>query len=517
MKKVVGGLIALVVVALVGVEVAWQVALSQAQDAGVRWVDSDWGLLSRTLHGVDRGAVSAERVELGHQEVVLHGARLDVAGLSQGASSGSAPSDGLPEIPVPVRVEELEIVWQDEVLATLSGTLHRGKGSLEGDDASAQVPGPLGERARAELDVPIDHEHLTGTVRVAALWSDEPSVILSSDDLVLEHRLLSSRPVALPPFSADLVGDPAALSGPFALGDLEGTLELRRGDETVVEVTLVEQPAEAAFRVFEDVIPELRWAHVDGVVEGTASYAHPSGDWALDPHVRDLRVSGAVNNLGELRSGTFTYAVRDADGDPVPRQAGEGTRDWVAEHQVSPHVFAAIVAAEDSAFFEHRGFSEESIREALAANIEAGSVVRGGSTLTQQLAKNLYLDGERTLERKLRELLIAVELDRALGKRRVLTLYVNVVEWGPEMWGLAQASDRYFLRKPEALPPNEAAFLAAILPNPREMYTDWYLRDRASSVRIDWILQNMADGGHFSDADARAWAETPLRFVPPPR
>ncbi|MCP4808706.1 MAG: transglycosylase domain-containing protein [Proteobacteria bacterium] len=516
-QRLVVGLIALVVLALAGVEGAWQLAFSRAEDAGVRWVDFDWGLLSRTLHGVDRGPVSAERVVIGRQEIVVHGARVELGGAAGGSGGGSGDTDALAEVPVPIRIDSLDVVYDDQVLVSLSGSMIRGEGSLDGDGASVQIPGPLGQKAVAELDVPVEHEHLSGTLRVAATWAEPPELALSSDDLVVEHPLLSTRAVALPRFEAALAGDPGQLEGTFLLGELEGLLTIERGDELRVAVELQQQSADAAFRVFEDIVPELRWAHVAGIVEGTASYSHPSGEWTLDPYVRDLAVSGAVNNLGELRGGVFTYAVRDADGDPVPRQTGEGTRDWVAQHQVSPHMFAAIVAAEDSAFFDHAGYSEESIREALVANIEAGGVARGGSTLTQQLAKNLYLDGERTLERKLRELLIAVELDRALGKSRILTLYVNVVEWGPEMWGLSQASDRYFLRKPETIPPNEAAFLAAILPNPREMYTDWYLRDRASGVRIDWILQNMADGGHFSDGDARMWAEKPLIFVPPPR
>ena len=198
------------------------------------------------------------------------------------------------------------------------------------------------------------------------------------------------------------------------------------------------------------------------------------------------------------------------------RASGEGTPDWTPLREASDHLPAAIIAAEDSAFLRHPGYDLQAIEAAIAENQQAGGVVRGASTLTQQLAKNLFLDGERTVERKLRELLLAAELDRALGKDRVMELYINVVEWGPEIWGVQQACDAYFARRPATLPANEAAFLAAILPAPRDFYERWYLKGRAGSFKIDWVLTNMADGKHFSHARARREKARPLRFVPPP-
>ncbi len=97
-----------------------------------------------------------------------------------------------------------------------------------------------------------------------------------------------------------------------------------------------------------------------------------------------------------------------------------------------------------------------------------------------------------------------------------MELYINVVEWGPDLHGISEASEYYFLKRPSNLKPNEAAFLAAILPAPRTYHDTWYLRGRAGSVRIDWILQNMADGEWLSRYEARKWAKSTIRFVPPP-
>ena len=176
----------------------------------------------------------------------------------------------------------------------------------------------------------------------------------------------------------------------------------------------------------------------------------------------------------------------------------------------------AVIASEDIRFTQHEGFDLEAMQSALEANQAAGAIERGGSTLSQQLAKNLFLDGQRTLVRKLRELLLAIEMDRSLGKGRILELYLNVVEWGPGLYGVQEASERYFMRRASQLRPHEAAFLAAILPSPRRFYRQQYLRNKAQETRIDWILDNMGNAGHLNEREVQQWSDAPLRFVPPP-
>jgi monofunctional glycosyltransferase len=135
--------------------------------------------------------------------------------------------------------------------------------------------------------------------------------------------------------------------------------------------------------------------------------------------------------------------------------------------QISPLLRRAVVAAEDARFYEHGGVDWAAVREAAGKNIEQRRLGVGGSTLTQQLAKNLYLSPARTPWRKLRELAIAKRLEERLGKKRILELYLNVIEFGPRTYGAEAASIRYFGKRASALTAREAATLAAIIPSPR--------------------------------------------------
>lgn len=126
----------------------------------------------------------------------------------------------------------------------------------------------------------------------------------------------------------------------------------------------------------------------------------------------------------------------------------------------------AVLVTEDSGFWEHEGIELEAMKESLEASLARGAIVRGGSTITQQLAKNLYLSESKDPLRKVRELMIALRLERVLSKTRILELYLNVVEWGDDTWG-AEAASRHYFRKPAAsLGASEAALLAGALINP---------------------------------------------------
>ena len=117
---------------------------------------------------------------------------------------------------------------------------------------------------------------------------------------------------------------------------------------------------------------------------------------------------------------------------------------WVPMSRISPYLQRAVVATEDASFFQHEGFDWEGIKDAAVHNLEAGEFKRGGSTITQQLAKNLYLSSERSLLRKAREALITRSLEHELTKRRILELYLNVAEWGHGIFGAEAASRHHF-------------------------------------------------------------------------
>ena len=140
---------------------------------------------------------------------------------------------------------------------------------------------------------------------------------------------------------------------------------------------------------------------------------------------------------------------------------------WVPYARISQHLKRAVIVAEDSAFWEHEGIDLEQIRESMEINLELGRAARGASTITQQLAKNLYLSPSRNPIRKLRELIIARRMEAALSKARILEIYLNVIEWGDGVWGAEAAARRYFGIRASALSPSQAALLAGAIINPR--------------------------------------------------
>jgi monofunctional biosynthetic peptidoglycan transglycosylase len=140
---------------------------------------------------------------------------------------------------------------------------------------------------------------------------------------------------------------------------------------------------------------------------------------------------------------------------------------WVPYSRVSNHLKRAIIASEDANFAEHEGVDWEALQKAYEKNAKKGKVVRGGSTITQQLAKNLFLSGERSYVRKVQEMLITYMIEAVMDKRRIFEIYLNSVEWGSGVFGCEAASRKYFGVPAAGLGPGEAARLAVMLPNPR--------------------------------------------------
>ncbi len=142
-------------------------------------------------------------------------------------------------------------------------------------------------------------------------------------------------------------------------------------------------------------------------------------------------------------------------------------RTWVPYAAISPHLKRAVLVAEDIGFFSHRGFEPAELRNAVERALETQEMPRGASTITQQLAKNLWLSPSRDPVRKTKETILTWQLERRLPKRRILELYLNVAEFGPGVYGAEAASRRYFGRPASELGEDEAAQLAAALPSPR--------------------------------------------------
>jgi len=161
------------------------------------------------------------------------------------------------------------------------------------------------------------------------------------------------------------------------------------------------------------------------------------------------------------------------------------TWKWVPISRVSKYAVAAVVIAEDDKFWGHSGFDLEAMRKALGHDIIEGRIKFGGSTITQQLVKNLYLSPSRNPLRKLKEAVLAWRIERTLTKRRILEIYLNVVEWGDGVYGIEAASRRYYSKTAAELTPMEAAMLASVIPSPRRYNPNKpgkYLRKRAGQI-----------------------------------
>jgi len=167
------------------------------------------------------------------------------------------------------------------------------------------------------------------------------------------------------------------------------------------------------------------------------------------------------------RDTTLTIEVRDWQGGTHPFKVGPKNPHWVPLETVPVELKWAVIAAEDAGFYLHKGVDVQALKEALAHDLKQKRLERGASTITQQLAKNLYLKRDKSFLRKIRELMIAIQMEQLLTKGRILELYLNVVELGPLVYGVGHGADYLFATPVTDLTPAQSAFMAAILPGPR--------------------------------------------------
>jgi monofunctional biosynthetic peptidoglycan transglycosylase len=165
---------------------------------------------------------------------------------------------------------------------------------------------------------------------------------------------------------------------------------------------------------------------------------------------------------------------------------------WVPLSRVSRHLVHAVIAAEDQKFFGHEGIDWEAIKKSAEFNRKKGRLARGGSTITQQLVKNLFFTTHRSFTRKIREVMVAYWLEGELTKGRILELYLNVIEWGDGIYGCEAAALRYYGRPASSLDEEEAAGLAAMIPNPRRInpFVNRRLHERAQH-RVLWLMSHV--------------------------
>ncbi len=186
--------------------------------------------------------------------------------------------------------------------------------------------------------------------------------------------------------------------------------------------------------------------------------------------------------------------------------------NYVKLRDISPYAIHAIIASEDGSFYSHKGFDWHEMEASFNANLHSGKIRRGGSTLTQQLAKNVFLNQEKSLWRKAKEAYLADAIERNFDKQFILEKYLNVVEFGPNIYGIKPASLHYFHKNPQNLNPLESAYLAFLLPNPKvysKSFNSGHLTAFGQKM-VHVILRRMSSFGKLpGEAYRTAVAEIP--------
>lgn len=272
-----------------------------------------------------------------------------------------------------------------------------------------------------------------------------------------------------------------------------GTLRLDHADLEIGQLraaahgTVVQEPDHLAVSLTADAYP----ASCQGIVD---SMPH-----ALVPTIKGARVAGTFGGHGRLAFDTrriddlvldyrfdsscrltevppdlarerfrrpFRHRVYAPDGTQHDESTGPGSGNWTDLDRISPYMQVAVMTTEDGGFYKHHGFNHPAFRNSLVANLKAGRFVRGASTISMQLAKNLFLFRDKTLARKLEELVLTDYIEQVFSKEELMELYLNVIEFGPNVYGITRAADHYFGRKPEELDLAECMFLSTLLPSP---------------------------------------------------
>ena len=258
-----------------------------------------------------------------------------------------------------------------------------------------------------------------------------------------------------------------------------------------------------------------------GSLDARARIAGPLLDpagWEVDASLDLSRMREAARRAAPVPLlASFVQRAEEETGPPRDILVGPENPDFVPIADLPRYLVRAVTAAEDAGFFAHSGFDFEELRNAAVQGAQRGRVVRGGSTISQQLAKNLFLSRERTLARKIREAEATVALEATVPKQRLMEIYLNIVEWGPGLFGIGPAARHWFGKDARDLTPKEAAFLASVIPNPVRYHAMWErgVVTDAWEHRVDELLWTMNGQGNLSDEELHAALWEPIVFARP--
>jgi penicillin-binding protein 1A len=271
--------------------------------------------------------------------------------------------------------------------------------------------------------------------------------------------------------------------GELSLGDVrvQGSGSLYRAERSVqthwsggVPLASCQAFLDATPRGLAPLISALRMSGTFGVnAELDFDSEHPNETRVRLNVANDCHIEQVPPELSPRRFGSlWQREVRGVNKQPVEVVSGPGSPDWVPMDAISPFMETAVQVCEDGHFPYHHGFDFEAIQNSIKDNLIKGRFARGASTISMQLAKNLYLGKEKTLGRKLQEAVLTQLLEQELSKRELLELYLNVIEYAPGVYGIGPAAQYYFAKRPSDLSLGQALYIASILPNPERQHFD---------------------------------------------
>lgn len=396
--------------------------------------------------------------------------------------------------------------FYNKLEAEVAPTLNSVTLKISGTDESAKITLTKGAVKQYELQgknfslailasisaIPLPFKDLVMDGTIRATTDDGRHFAVEANGAVgiqsLSSRLVSSRTVEGLSLPFDLKGDlsSSGIENLVARISLAGETaivrgEIRRWDRPQINLmaTFADFSYDRAISaVPRSLRPSMPVVRLSGSMTGTFSMRLD----LADPASLDYRYSGRTDRLEILDlgqsidihrlKGPFLHKVRMNPKNETTILLSPDNPDFIPYRKIPFSLRSAVMAAEDLGFFSHRGFSKANVRESLIENLKAARVVRGASTISMQLAKNLFLSPERTLSRKLEEALITVALEQNLDKKRIMEIYLNIIEWGDGIYGIGPAARYYFGKNPSQLSAMESAFLASIIARPKNWRPD---------------------------------------------
>ena len=370
-------------------------------------------------------------------------------------------------------------VWRESGLARVQLQLAGDALKVAHPLLARQPVGPFPGKVLAELT--LDPRERSVTLSRLDLSSGKVSVRIQGQLTLVQDAARLALDLQVPALPCQTLltslpeGFAPALKGAFLKGELgaRGRLRLRSDDLEQAEVDLTLTPLTCRMLVDP-----------------------PAADVNKLLQPIKVKVQGPVH-------GTSTWSM------------GPDNPDYLPYDRLGRQIKAAFVAGEDNRFHWHNGFDARQLRRAFIANLQAGRAVRGASTISQQLIKNVFLHHGRTLSRKAQEAVLTWRLEQRVPKERILELYLNVVEMGVKLRGMAQASRHYFDKAPTELTPLEAAHLAAITPFPRrphDMVDAAGVPTKSWMERVHQLIRIMRRTRHLSEADVQRWTNSTLKL-----